>query len=53
MGGAFIEKFVQKKPWVHLDIAGTSHYDSSIGYYDKGATGQPLNLLFEYLKAQI
>ncbi len=53
MGGAFIEKFVEKKPWVHLDIAGSSHTDSQIGQYEKGATGRPLSLLVEFLKNQI
>lgn len=51
MGGAFIEKFVQKKPWAHLDIAGSSYFESTINYLDKGATGQPLNLIYQYFKA--
>lgn len=49
MGGAFIEKFVEGTPWAHLDIAGTAYLDSSISYRDKGATGQPLQLIYEYL----
>jgi leucyl aminopeptidase len=53
MGGAFIEKFVQKKPWVHLDIAGSSHVDNQIGHYEKGATGRPLSLLVEFMQNQI
>lgn len=53
MGGAFIEKFVEKRPWAHLDIAGTSHIDTTINHYDKGATGRPLNLLYQYLKSNI
>jgi leucyl aminopeptidase len=49
MGGAFIEKFVEGTPWAHLDIAGTAYLDSTISYRDKGATGQPLQLIYEYL----
>lgn len=50
MAAAFLEKFVEDKPWVHFDIAGTAFYDSTIGYTPKGATGQPLKLVYEFLK---
>lgn len=37
--GLFLENFVEEKPWVHLDIAGTSYMDKAKGYLPKGATG--------------
>ncbi|EGO62100.1 leucyl aminopeptidase [Acetonema longum] len=37
--GKFIEKFVEKRPWVHIDIAGTVTVDKDAGYNVKGATG--------------
>jgi leucyl aminopeptidase len=52
MGGAFIEKFIQKKPWVHLDIAGSSYYETNIDHLSKGATGRPVNLVYEFLKKE-
>ena len=35
----FLEHFVEKTPWVHLDIAGTSDTEKEKGYAVKGATG--------------
>lgn len=35
----FLEHFVGKTPWVHLDIAGTAMADKEAGYQPKGATG--------------
>ncbi|MCA9062208.1 MAG: leucyl aminopeptidase [Planctomycetaceae bacterium] len=35
----FLEKFVDGKPWVHLDIAGPSFASSSKSWRDGGATG--------------
>ncbi len=35
----FLEHFVEKVPWVHLDIAGTSDTDKEKGPNVKGATG--------------
>jgi len=37
--GLFIEEFVEKTPWVHIDIAGTANIDKEDGYNLKGATG--------------
>ncbi|MDN5304592.1 MAG: leucyl aminopeptidase [Fusobacteriaceae bacterium] len=48
--GMFIEKFVQKKPWIHLDIAGVAYTDSPYSYYKFGATGQPVRTLINFLK---
>jgi leucyl aminopeptidase len=41
----FLEEFVNKTPWVHLDIAGTSDTDKEKGYLVKGATGVPVRTL--------
>jgi leucyl aminopeptidase len=44
----FIQRFVNSKPWAHLDIAGTAWKSGAA----KGATGRPVGLLVEYLLAQ-
>jgi leucyl aminopeptidase len=41
----FLAEFVDKTPWVHLDIAGTSDTDKDHGYQIKGATGVPVRTL--------
>jgi leucyl aminopeptidase len=41
---SFLEEFVDGKPWVHLDIAGTS-WDVGREYVGKGATGYGVRLL--------
>lgn len=48
--GLFLREFVNEKPWVHLDIAGTSHLSSPMGYLPKGATGVPVKTLFYMVK---
>ncbi len=52
--GAFLSNFVDTKPWVHLDIAGTAWTQGKTvrkGYISRGATGFGTRLLFEYLKS--
>ncbi|HKG35286.1 MAG TPA: leucyl aminopeptidase [Solirubrobacterales bacterium] len=44
--GSFLEEFVDGRPWVHLDIAGTS-WDVGREYVGKGATGYGVRLLVE------
>jgi leucyl aminopeptidase len=41
---SFLEEFVDGKPWVHLDIAGTA-WDVGREYVGKGATGYGVRLL--------
>ena len=41
----FLERFVGKTPWAHLDIAGVAWLSG----HHKGATGRPVPLLMEYL----
>ena len=39
---AFLRNFVDKTPWIHLDIAGTAYLDSESAYQAKGPTGAPV-----------
>jgi len=39
VGGAFLETFVDKARWAHLDIASTAHDVPGVNYMGKGATG--------------
>ncbi len=41
----FLENFVEKKPWVHLDIASTAWLDDSKPHLAKGPTGLPIRTL--------
>jgi leucyl aminopeptidase len=43
----FLQRFTDKFPWAHLDIAGTA-WKSGVA---KGATGRPVALLINYLLA--
>lgn len=47
--GIFIEEFVQDKPWLHLDIAGTSWTDAGNDTTPKGGTGAPVATLYELI----
>jgi leucyl aminopeptidase len=38
----FLEEFVEGKPWVHLDIAGTAWLDDGKPYMAKGPSGVPM-----------
>jgi len=38
----FLEEFVEGKPWVHLDIAGTAWLDEGKPYLAKGPSGVPV-----------
>ncbi len=44
----FLQRFAEKFPWAHLDIAGTAWKGGAA----KGATGRPVGLLVEYLMSQ-
>ncbi len=45
-----LSKFVQGRPWVHLDIAGTAWTDKDRSYTPKGATGIGCRLLTQFLR---
>ncbi len=44
--GLFVGAFVQDKPWLHLDIAGTSWLTGEGDYNPKGATGVGVRTMF-------
>ncbi len=46
VAAAFLESFVGRTPWAHLDIAGTAWTSGP----NKGATGRPVALLINYLR---
>ena len=49
MGAIFLEHFVGKIPWAHLDIAGPAWVDKPMNLYiGKGATGFGVRTLAEY-----
>lgn len=48
--GLFIGEFVQNKPWLHLDIAGTAWADKKTYLTVKGGTGAPVHTLYELVK---
>tara|TARA_B100001079_G_scaffold128533_1_gene110240 strand:- start:1217 stop:2722 length:1506 start_codon:yes stop_codon:yes gene_type:complete len=51
IGGLFLEHFIDKTPWVHLDIAGTSWNVKHIGYQpNNGATGVGVRLLVDLVQ---
>jgi len=51
VGGLFLEHFVDKTPWVHLDIAGTSWNVKRLGYQpNNGATGVGVRLLVDFVQ---
>lgn len=45
--GLFLREFCEDRPWLHLDIAGTSWSDKPLHEYDsEGATGSPTATLY-------
>jgi leucyl aminopeptidase len=46
-GGKFLEQFVNKLPWVHLDIAGPAWADRDSASRDAGGTGAFVRSLIE------
>ncbi len=48
--GAFLSRFVEKYPWVHLDIAATAWTEKDRPYTPKGATGIGARLLTQFLR---
>ena len=46
----FIQQFIEKTPWAHLDIAGVAYTKHPQGVYPKNATGYGVRLLTEFLE---
>jgi leucyl aminopeptidase len=48
--GSFLEEFVDGRPWVHLDIAGTA-WDVGREYVGKGPTGYGVRLMIDLARS--
>lgn len=48
--GLFLSNFVEKTPWAHIDIAGTSDQIPAISYLGNGATGVGVRLFIEFIR---
>ena len=48
-GGMFLQEFAGDRPWIHMDIAGTSYLEKSRACEPKGATGVPVRTLVEHI----
>jgi leucyl aminopeptidase len=49
MGALFIQEYIKKTPWAHLDIAGTAFLSGPKHYHTTNATGVGVRLLIAYL----
>ncbi|MFA6918280.1 MAG: leucyl aminopeptidase [Candidatus Gracilibacteria bacterium] len=50
-GAAFVERFVKKNKWCHVDIGGTAYCeDVQQAFETKGATGHGLRMLVRFLE---
>ena len=48
--GLFIREFAEKKPWIHLDIAGTAWVNEPIfAFQSAGATGAGVSSIYQFL----
>lgn len=50
IGAIFLSKFVNKTPWVHLDIAGPASIEKDRPYIPKGGTGIGVRLIIQLLR---
>lgn len=48
--GLFLQHFVDRTPWAHIDIAGPCWTDSPKSYQNKGATGVMVRTLVRFLQ---
>jgi len=51
IAAAFLSKFTEGVPWVHLDIAGPAWLTKERSYIPKGASGVGVRLLIQFLRA--
>ncbi len=49
-GGGFVGEFVEKTPWIHLDIAGTSDTKAPHDLGPKGGTGVMVRTLATFIE---
>ena len=51
LAALFLQEFIMdKKPWLHLDIAGVAYLDEKDDYYEMGPTGWGIWITLQYLK---
>jgi leucyl aminopeptidase len=50
IGAIFLSKFVEKVPWIHLDIAGPASIEKEKPYIPRGGTGAGVRLLIQMLR---
>ncbi len=49
--GLFLQKFVDKVPWIHLDIAGPAYAERKyLSYVPFGGSGVPVRTLLQFIK---
>ncbi len=48
--GAFLSYFVEKTPWIHLDIAGVTWLDEETALSQKGASGTGVRLFLRFFE---
>lgn len=49
IAGAFLNRFVEDRPWIHLDIAGPAYLEKAWGILPKDATGVPLKTIYHFV----
>jgi leucyl aminopeptidase len=49
-GASFLERFVEKNKWCHIDIGGTGFTEDPQEYESKGATASGVRMLLEFLE---
>ena len=48
--GKFLAHFADKTPFIHLDIAGVAYFTKAQQYYNTGASGYGIRLLYAFLQ---
>lgn len=49
-GAVFLSNFVEKVPWIHIDIGATAWFNEDKEYRQKGATGFGVRLVTQFLE---
>ena len=50
MGAVFIQEFIDKAKWDHLDIAGTAWFDTARPHQAKGPTAVAVRTLISFVE---
>ena len=51
MSALFLQEFVEKTPWAHLDIAGTNFIEKERHYYPVKGTANGVRLLIDFIES--